>query len=96
MITIGMNYQVREGKGQPFEKKFALVQEVMGQSNGHVKTNLYKDAFNGDSYLVVSEWNSENAFDSFVASDTFKKVTDWGAANILAGRPSHTVYGSDK
>jgi len=29
-----------------------------------------------------------------VASDAFKKVTNWGAQNILEGRPSHTVYQS--
>jgi len=27
-----------------------------------------------------------------VASDAFRKVTSWGAENILAGRPSHTTY----
>lgn len=93
MITIGMNYQVREGKGRPFEKKFALVREEMGRSEGHVKTDLYKNAFNEDSYLVVSEWNSESAFNEFVTSAAFKKVTDWGAENILVGRPIHTIYG---
>ena len=94
MITIGMNYEIREGKDQPFEKKFALVLEAMDGSDGHVKTQLYRDVFKERSYLVVSEWSSKSAFDGFISSDTFKQVTDWGAANILATRPDHKVYGS--
>jgi hypothetical protein len=27
-----------------------------------------------------------------VRSDAFKKVTSWGLANVLAGRPRHTTY----
>ena len=93
MITIGMNYEILEGKDQAFEKKFALVLKAMDGSDGHVRTQLYKDVFKERSYLVVSEWSSKSAFDGFVGSDTFKQVTDWGNANILATRPDHKVYG---
>jgi heme-degrading monooxygenase HmoA len=44
------------------------------------------------SYLIVSEWNSEDAYNDFIQSDKFKGVVNWGKENILAGRPSHTVY----
>ena len=37
-------------------------------------------------------WSSEEAFHGFVASDAFKKVTNWGKENILRGRPEHTTY----
>jgi heme-degrading monooxygenase HmoA len=40
----------------------------------------------------VSRWESEAAFNAFVASDAFKKVTNWGRENILAGPPRHTTY----
>jgi len=43
-------------------------------------------------YLIVSRWTDEAAFQSFIQSDTFKKVTSWGRDNILASRPSHTTY----
>jgi sulfofructose kinase len=39
----------------------------------------------------VSRWQSEDAFNAFVASDAFKKVTSWGKQNILAGPPRHTT-----
>lgn len=93
MITVGMNYQIRENKEVPFVKKFALVLDVMREMPGHVKTELYQNVFANRSYLVVSEWETRDAFDRFVQSDQFRKVADWGAANILASRPTHEVYG---
>ena len=53
MITIGMNYEILEGKDQPFEKKFALVLDAMSEMTGHLATHLYKDVFKNRSYLVV-------------------------------------------
>ena len=95
MITVGMNYEILEGKEQPFEKKFALVMEVMSKTAGHVKTNLYTDVFEARSYLIVSEWETRNAFDAFIGSEAFQNVTSWGKENILASRPKHEIYGDE-
>ena len=92
MVTVGMNYEVLEGKEEPFEKKFALVVEALNQTPGHLKTNLMKDVFNERSYLVVSEWQERLRFEDFVSSEVFRSVTDWGSGTILATRPSHKVY----
>ncbi len=94
MITVGMNYEVREGKEQPFEKKFAQVIEVMIVTPGHKTSGLYRDVFQPRMYLIVSEWDAKEAFDAFIASDAFKKTTDWGNEHILAGRPRHQVFKS--
>ena len=95
MITVGVNYEIREGKETAFEKKFALVLGVMGQTPGHLKTNLYRDVFGERSYLIVSEWETRATFDAFVGSEAFANVTNWGKENILASRPKHEVYGGD-
>ena len=97
MVTIGMNYQVLPGKEEVFEAAFARVLEAIEAADGHDASRLYRGVGgepNAD-YLIVSRWGDENAFEDFVASDAFKKVTNWGAANILAGRPSHTTYRED-
>ena len=94
MITVGMNYEVREGKEQPFERKFAQVIEVMTATPGHRTTGLYRDVFQARMYLIVSEWETKKAFDAFIASDAFRKTTDWGDEHILAGRPRHQIFGS--
>ncbi len=92
MITIGMNYKVIPGKGEAFEKMFNKVLTVMDAMDGHSKSFLYKDVNDGQSYLIASEWSSKDSFDSFMSSDEFRKVADWGKESILAGRPEHKIY----
>ena len=92
MVTIGMNYDVLEGKDEIFTNAVAGVIEAMQGMEGHTHTRLFRDVKKPCSYLIVSDWNSEDAFNEFVASETFRKVTNWGKEQILAGRPSHTVY----
>ena len=88
-----MNYEVLPGKEQVFEDACARVIETMKGIEGHSDSKLFKEVGAGKRlYLIVSVWQSEEAFRGFIASDAFKKVTNWGAQNILAGRPSHTVY----
>ena len=93
MVTIGMNYFVIPGKEQIFEDAVAKVIETMKGIDGHETSSLYREIFeNEPNYLIVSRWKSEQAFHDFVASDAFKKVTNWGSAHILRGRPQHTTY----
>jgi heme-degrading monooxygenase HmoA len=93
VVTIGMNYQVLAGKEQIFEDACAKVVQTMEGIDGHDHSEIYKSISSDDpAYLIVSRWQSEDAFQAFIASDAFKKVTNWGKENILAGRPSHTTY----
>ena len=92
MVTVGMNYEVLEGKEEPFVKKCALVVEALNQTPGHVKTRFMKDVFDPRSYLIISEWKERSDFEDFIRSETFRNVTKWGAESILASRPSHKVY----
>ena len=92
MVTIGMNYKVLPGKNEVFEKAFAAVLEAMEGMEGHGESHLYRDVADESSYLIVSDWSSEDAFTAFMRSEQFARVANWGKENILAGRPSHTVY----
>ncbi|MGP0564891.1 antibiotic biosynthesis monooxygenase family protein [Nitrospina sp. 32_T5] len=92
MVTVGMNYKVINGKEETFENAFNNVLKVMAEMDGHTKTSLYKDVNDPQQYLIVSDWNSEDAYNAFLNSDKFAGVVNWGKENILAGRPSHTVY----
>ena len=94
MITVGMNYHVIEGKQQSFEEKFAAVIDALNAAEGHTSSTLWKDTSDGASYLITSEWSDEEAFTSFIRSDAFRSVTNWGKEEILSGRPSHKVYKS--
>jgi len=92
MVTVGMNYKVLPDKGEIFENAFRKVVDAMKEMEGHSTTHLYNDIDDKFNYLIVSDWNSKQAFEDFVASDQFKKVTNWGHTQVLAGRPSHEVY----
>lgn len=94
MVTIGMNYRVLAGKEETFEAACQRVLEVMKDAAGHDNSSVYRRVDGGAAaeYLIVSRWSDEAAFQGFLASEAFKKVTSWGLANILAGRPSHTTY----
>lgn len=95
MVTIGMNYFVREGKEKVFEDACASVVQAMQQVDGHDESHLYHRVGGEPVYLIVSRWDSEASFRAFVASEQFKKVTSWGRENILTGPPRHTTYRED-
>jgi heme-degrading monooxygenase HmoA len=88
-----MNYSVLPGKEKIFEDACARVVETMQGIDGHDESHLYRRIDGTDRvYLIVSRWANEGAFNAFVASDAFKKVTSWGRENILAEPPRHTTY----
>lgn len=92
MITIGMNYQVIPGKEQEFESAFEGVANALNNAAGHEKSVLYKACKESGGYLIMSEWTDEIAYETFIRSEAFRNVTNWGASNILSGRPSHQRY----
>ncbi len=96
MVTIGMNYDVLDGKGDQFESVFKSVLEIMQGTEGHSRSSLYSDVFKPNTYLIVSEWSDEAAFKTFTTSEKFSKVVDWGKEKILAGRPHHEIYGGEE
>lgn len=93
MITVGMNYDVLEGKETQFEQVFNKVLGVMQRMPGHSNSRLYRDVNAPRSYLIISEWSDSAAFESFIASEQFRNVANWGREQILASRPKHEIYG---
>jgi len=94
MITVGMNYEIIEGKETQFEAAFEKVLGAMQSMAGHGQTHLYKEASCPRTYLILSEWEDESAFRAFTSSEQFKNVVDWGKEQILASMPQHQIYGS--
>jgi len=92
MVTVGMNYKVLPGKEQTFENAFRKVIHAMKAIGGHTATNMYRHIDDPQQYVILSEWSDRAAFESFIASETFRNIANWGRENILAGRPSHTYY----
>lgn len=92
MVTIGMNYRVRPGKEEVFERSFKAVLEALKKAEGHTHSWLYRDTSDGTSYLILSDWNDQAKFNEFIRSEAFSRVTNWGKEEILLDRPRHQVY----
>ena len=92
MTTIGMHYDVIPGKELEFEHGFLAVIEHLKTLPGHIESRMYEDVASTGSYVILSQWQSKEAFDSFLRSPEFAKVTAWGRAEMLRGRPKHKVY----
>ena len=92
MITVGMNYEVLEGKEKIFENAFQAVLAAMNKMPGHKHSRLCRDVHKPGSYVILSEWESQESFESFIRSEQFAQVTTWGKEQILKGRPSHRIY----
>ena len=92
MTTIGMNYDVIAGREQEFEKGFFAVLDHLKAMPGHVESRLYHDVGSPGSYLILSQWESKEAFEAFLQSPEFKNTVSWGKAEILRSRPRHKVY----
>jgi heme-degrading monooxygenase HmoA len=96
MVTIGMYYEVLEGKEQVFEKAFASVLGAIQAAEEHRASRLLRDVFAERSYVIMSEWTSEQAFNDFIRSDEFARVVNWGKEQVLSTRPQHVVYRGDE
>lgn len=92
MITVGMNYNVIPGKQSEFESKCNAVIEALKSAEGHSRSSLWRDVNDDASYLITSEWSDEQAFQTFIQSQAFRDVTNWGKEQILSGRPQHKIY----
>ena len=96
MTTIGMQYEVRPGKEEEFEKGFLSTLEVLRTLPGHIESNLYEDVANAGSYIILSRWASKKEYEAFLRSDAFKAAVAWGKAEILRSRPKHRLYRDDE
>jgi heme-degrading monooxygenase HmoA len=92
MTTIGMQYDVCQGKEDQFKKVFAGVVVALTKMPGHVATRLFEDVLEPGNFLIMSRWKSLADFKAFIVSDGFKRVTEWGKAGILRGQPRHHIY----
>jgi heme-degrading monooxygenase HmoA len=92
MTTIGMHYDVIPGKEEEFEKGFLATIEFLKTFPGHVESRMFEDVAVVGSYVILSEWETKEAFDKFLKSPEFGKAVAWGKAEILRSRPKHKIY----
>jgi heme-degrading monooxygenase HmoA len=94
MTTIGMHYEVIPGKEEEFEQGFIGVLNWIKTLPGHTESHMYEDIQSTGSYVILSHWETREAFETFIHSPEFAKAVAWGRAEILRSRPRHKVYSS--
>ena len=92
MTTIGMHYDVIPGKEEEFEQGFIGVLNWIKTLPGHTESHMYEDIQSKGSYVILSHWETKEAFEAFIHSPEFAKAVAWGKAEILRSRPRHKVY----
>jgi heme-degrading monooxygenase HmoA len=92
MTTIGMHYEVKPGKEEEFEQGFLGVLTLLKTLPGHVESHMYEDIESKGSYVILSQWESKEAYAKFLNSAEFANAVAWGKAEILRSRPKHKVY----
>ncbi len=95
MITFGLNYDVKPEHVEEFVKITNTVLTAMGEIKGHVNTVLYSNVAKPNSYLIYSEWETDEDFKGFVTSKAFKDVQSM-SADMLENRPKHKIYETKK
>ena len=92
MTTIGMHYDVIDGKEKIFVDAFVKTINLMKTLPGHVETRMFEDVQRKGSYVILSQWQNKEEFETFIHSEAFKQTVTWGKEQILKGRPQHKVY----
>lgn len=87
-----MYYDVLPGKGPDFVARFREVVSALEGSPGHRSSFLYQRVDDPDSYAILSEWDDQEAFMSFIRSDAFRQVVAWGREQVLRNAPRHKIY----
>lgn len=91
MLTFGLNYDVKQEFTEDFLKVARGALAAMPSFKGHVNTVLYSNVEKPNSYLIYSEWESNEDFRAFMASSAFKEVQNM-SVDMLEARPKHKVY----
>jgi heme-degrading monooxygenase HmoA len=95
MITFGLNYDVKDEYIADFLKISREVLKAMPGMKGHVNTVLYSNVDDPNSFLIYSEWETNEDFKAFVTSPAFKDVQNM-SSDMLKNRPKHQIYESRK
>ena len=91
MITYGFQYDVKNDKREDFLKVANAALNAMLTMDGHIETKLFEDVNKPNSFMIYSEWATNNDFKTFMNSEAFKAVQN-AARDMLKARPKHKMY----
>ena len=91
MLTYGFHYDVKPEHRQEFLKISNAALTLMKTLPGHIETKLLEDVNVPHSFMIYSEWESNEHFKAFMNSQEFKDVQT-ATVDMLTSRPKHHIY----
>ncbi len=82
---------IKPGTQEAFEAAFAKVTQQVKGTSGHIKDELIKDNTNPDAYILLSEWESQEAFLTWEDAPIHKETTT-PMRPYWAGRVERKIY----
>lgn len=95
MITFGLNYDVKSAHIDEFLEVCQNALKVIDTMDGHQQTRLFNDVNKPNSYLIYSDWDTQEHFSAFMRSPEFKSVQNM-SRDMLEDRPKHQIYETKK
>ncbi len=86
--TMGMFYTVEPDYREQFHEKFDEVLDLLGEMDGHIRTDLMVNRETPEDMFIASRWDSQEDATGFFRSEAFAETVDWGR-DVLADRPRH-------
>jgi heme-degrading monooxygenase HmoA len=82
---------IKPGTQEAFEAAFAKVTQQVKGTKGHMRDELIKDTTNPDAYILLSEWESREAFLAWEDAPIHKETTT-PMRPYWAGRVERKIY----
>ena len=91
MLTYGFHYDVKPQFRQEFLKISNAALTLMKTLPGHIMTKLMEDVNAPNSFMIYSEWESNEHFKAFMNSKEFKD-DQTATVDMLTSKPKHQIY----
>lgn len=92
MIAIFNSLPVKEGAADEIVARFSASRGSVQDFPGFVSMEVLRSE-GDDEVLVITRWESREAFDTWVASDEFKTAHGrGGGGDLLRGHPKMSAY----
>ena len=92
MIAVINRLPVKEGAADEVVERFSTSRGFVQDFPGFVSMEVLRSE-GADEVLVITRWQSQDAFDSWVHSDAFMKAHGrGGGSGLLRGHPQMSTY----
>lgn len=91
MIVVMNRITVAEGREQEFEQTFLTRDRAVDQMTGFIDLQVLRPS-EGRTYIVMTRWNSREAFDTWTSSEAFLSAHKRPSPGFAESRPVLEIY----